>query len=167
MINSRRHFIKLTAGGFLSVAAHAGEPAAKQLRGIFPIAQTPFTDSDKLDVDSLVEQYRFIDRGRVHGFVWPQLASEWSTLTESERMEGAEALGSVSKKLRPALVLGVQAPTADAAVRYARHAKKVGADAIISLPPVNEKDPQAVVAYYKQVGQATDLPFFAQAVGNM
>jgi 4-hydroxy-tetrahydrodipicolinate synthase len=167
MINSRRHFIQLTAGGFLSVAAHAASPTSKQLRGIFPIAQTPFTDSNKLDVDSLVEQYRFIDRGRVHGFVWPQLASEWSTLSESERMEGAEALGAASKKLHPALVLGVQGPTADAAVRYAKHAKKVGANAIISLPPQNEKDPQAVVAYYKQVGEATDLPFFAQAVGNM
>lgn len=38
-------------------------------------------------------------------------------------------------KPRPALVLGVQGPNADAAVRYAIHAKKVGADAIISLPP--------------------------------
>jgi dihydrodipicolinate synthase/N-acetylneuraminate lyase len=99
--------------------------------------------------------------------VWPQLASEWSTLTEPERLEGAEALGSAAKKLRPALVLGVQAPTTEAAVRYAKHAKKVGADAIISLPPVNEKDPKAVVAFYKQVGEATDLPLFAQAVGNM
>ena len=43
---------------------------------------------DKLDVESLVEQFRFIHRGRVHGFVWPQLASECSTLSESERMEG-------------------------------------------------------------------------------
>jgi 4-hydroxy-tetrahydrodipicolinate synthase len=114
-----------------------------------------------------VEQLRFIDTGRVHGFVWPQLASEWSTLSESERMQGAEALGSAAKKLRPALVLGVQAPTTETAVRYAKQAKQVGADAIISLPPVNEKDPQAVVEYYKQVGQATDLPLFAQAVGNM
>jgi len=140
--------------------------AARQLRGVFPIAQTPFTDFDKLDVDSLVEQLRFIDRGRVHGFVWPQLASEWSALSESERLQGAEALGAEAKKLRPALVLGVQAPDTDTAVSYATHAKRVGADAIISLPPVDE-DPKAVVAYYKRVGAATDLPFFAQAVGNM
>src|ERR1700730_2046753 len=82
----------------------AGKPSGKVLRGIFPIVQTPFTESNKLDVDSLVEQERFIDRGKVHGFVWPQLASEWSTLTESERMHGAEAIMSAGRDLRPAIV---------------------------------------------------------------
>jgi 4-hydroxy-tetrahydrodipicolinate synthase len=167
MISSRRSFLQIVAGGSLCMAAQPTTTNSKQLRGIFPIAQTPFTGSDKLDTDSLVEQLRFIHRGRVHGFVWPQLASEWSTLSESERMQGAEALGAAAKKLRPALVLGVQAPSADTAVRYATHAKKVGADAIISLPPADEKDPNAVVDYYKRVGEATGLPLFAQAVGNM
>jgi dihydrodipicolinate synthase/N-acetylneuraminate lyase len=168
MSGSRRSFLQTMVAGplTLSVGRTLGA-TAKQLRGIFPIAQTPFTDSNKLDVDVLIEQLRFVDRGRVHGFVWPQLASEWSTLTESERLAGAEALGSAAKKLRPALVLGVQARTTEAAVRYAKHAKKVGADAIISLPPVDEKDPKAVIAFYKQVGEATDLPLFAQAVGAM
>nr|MDQ2901407.1 dihydrodipicolinate synthase family protein [Acidobacteriota bacterium] len=167
MISSRRSFLQLVAGGPLCIAAGAVNATGKQLRGIFPIAQSPFTVSDKLDINSLVEQLKFIHRGRVHGFVWPQLASEWSALSESERLEGAEALGSAAKQLRPALVLGVQAPNTEAAVRYAIHAKKVGADAIISLPPVDEKDPRAVVAYYMRVGEATDLPLFSQAVGNM
>ena len=167
MIHSRRLFFQAAAGSAICLGAPPGKANAKPLRGVFPIAQTPFTAADKLDVESLVEQLRFIHRGRVHGFVWPQLASEWSTLSEAERMEGAEALGAAAGKLRPALVLGVQAPNADAAVRYAVHAKKVGADAIISLPPVDEKDPKAVIAYYKRVGEATDLPLFAQAVGNM
>jgi dihydrodipicolinate synthase/N-acetylneuraminate lyase len=43
----------------------------------------------------------------------------------------------------------------------------VGANAIISLPPADDKDPRAVVDYYRRVGAATDLPLFAQAVGNM
>ena len=157
MMHSRRLFFQAAAGSAVCIGAPAGRADGKPLRGVFPIAQTPFTAADKLDVESLVEQLRFIHRGRVHGFVWPQLASEWSTLSEAERMEGAEALGAAAVKLRPALVLGVQAPNADSAVRYAMHAKKVGADAIISLPPVDEKDPKAVIAYYKRVGEATDL----------
>lgn len=164
---SRRQFFQTAVGSTLCVNAQPATAKAKPLRGIFPIAQTPFTPADKLDVKSLVKQLQFIHRGRVHGFVWPQLASEWSTLSESERLEGAEALGAVAGKLRPALVLGVQAPNVETAVRYAIHAKKVGADAIISLPPVDEKDPKAVVAFYQRVGEATDLPLFAQAVGNM
>ncbi len=141
--------------------------SSKPLRGIFPIAQTPFTTSDRLDLQSLVEELRFVDRGRVHGFVWPQLASEWQTLTESERMEGAEAIASTGKKLRPAIVLGVQAADTSAAIRYAKHAEKLGADAIISLPPGNQTDPAVVQEYYRQIGGATGLPLFVQAVGNM
>ena len=169
---SRRELFKslgtAAAGLVLSAGMPASEKAgAKPLWGIFPIAQSPFTDSDNLDIDVLVEQVRFIDRGRVHGLVWPQLASEWSTLSETERFEGAEAIASAGKKLRPAIVLGVQGPTLDAAMRYAKHAEKVGADAIISLPPANQNEPNAVVDYYRSVGAATGLPFFVQAVGNM
>jgi 4-hydroxy-tetrahydrodipicolinate synthase len=164
---SRREFLQIAAGASLSLAASGAEAASKPLRGVFPIAQTPFTESDKLDLDSLVEQLRFIHRGGVHGFVWPQLASEWSSLSESERLAGAEALGVAAKTLRPALVLGVQAANTDAALRFAKQAKAVGANAVISLPPAGEKDPKAVLDYYRRVGKATDLPLFVQAVGDI
>src|SRR5438094_805191 len=89
----RRRFLQVLGVGAIGLAAPAA-PHSKPLRGIFPIAQSPFTDADKLDIDCLVEQARFLDRGRVHGCVWPQIASEWSTLSESERLAGAEALAA-------------------------------------------------------------------------
>jgi 4-hydroxy-tetrahydrodipicolinate synthase len=159
----RRQFLQILGAG--AAGAAFGASGAKPLRGIFPIAQSPFTDADKLDLDRLAEQVRFLDRGRVHGCVWPQIASEWSTLTESERMAGMEAIAATGKKLRPAIVLGVQAPDIATAVRYAKHGAKVGADAIISLPPTGA-DAQAVLEYYKTIGAATKLPLFAQAVGD-
>jgi 4-hydroxy-tetrahydrodipicolinate synthase len=168
----RRDFLRLLGAGALGVTLSGSICSAqsrngKTLRGIFPIAETPFMDSDKLDLDDLVKQLHFIDRGGVHGFVWPQLASEWSTLTERERLEGAAAIIAAGKKLRPAVVIGVQAPDAETAVKYAKHAAQAGADAIISLPPPNQKDPAAILEYYKTVGRATNLPLFVQAVGNM
>ena len=69
----------------MSRSMAAEKAASKPLRGIFPIAQTPFTTADALDLETLVEEVKFIDRGGVHGFVWPQIASEWATLTEQER----------------------------------------------------------------------------------
>jgi 4-hydroxy-tetrahydrodipicolinate synthase len=161
----RREFF--TACGAVFVPWVAGSQAGrKPLRGIFPIAQTPFTGSDKLDVEALVKQLRFIDRGGVHGFVWPQLASEWSSLTEAERLQGAEALLSAGRKLRHAIVIGVQGGSTRDAVRFARHAEKLGADAVISLPPANA-DRAELVAYYQEIGKATALPLFVQAVGDM
>lgn len=161
----RREFFG-TCGSILVPWAAALQAGRKPLRGIFPIAQTPFTESDKLDVEVLVEQLRFIDRGGVHGFVWPQLASEWSSLTPAERLEGAEALLSAGRNLRPAIVIGVQAGSTQDAVRFARHAEKLGADAVISLPPA-QADTAAQLAYYQEIGKATALPLFVQAVGDM
>ena len=169
----RRNFLRTLGVGALGMAlpggavSAAGDGPPKPLRGIFPIAQTPFTESDKLDLESLVAQVRFLDKGRVHGFVWPQLASEWDTLSEAERLEGAEAVCEAGKKLRPAIVIGVQAPDTATAVKYAKHASKAGANAIISLPPAGQNDDKALFRYYKEIGAATELPLFVQAVGKM
>jgi 4-hydroxy-tetrahydrodipicolinate synthase len=170
---NRRAFLKLTTTGAIGLALSGGgtftarNSDSKPLRGIFPIAQTPFTEHDKLDLDSLIKELHFIDRGGVHGFVWPQLAREWQMLTESERLDGAEAVAVTGRKLRPAVVIGVQATNVSTAVKYAKHAEKSGADAIISLPPGGERDPQAILEYYKVVGNATTLPLFVQAVGRL
>jgi 4-hydroxy-tetrahydrodipicolinate synthase len=163
----RRDFLLAGAAAFTLARSGAAAAGKKRLLGILPIAQTPFTSSNKLDVESLAEQVRFLDRGRVHGVVWPQNASEWDTLSESERMEGAAAIAATGAKLRPAIVIGVQGPDVSTAIRYAKHAQRVGADAVISLPPANQSDPAALLEYYRQIGSATDLPLFVQAIGSL
>lgn len=170
--SGRRKFLQsVSAGALISVLIDgrmfaAPASGSKSLRGIFPIAQTPFNESGSLDLDAFAEEVRFNERTGVHGFVWPQNASEWKSLTERERFDGAEAIASVGKALRPAVVIGVQAANVATAVRYAKHAQKVGADAVISLPPENSP-PNDTLDYYKQLGMATDLPLIVQAVGNL
>ena len=167
----RREFLEWLGVSALTFAVPrifaAEATASKPLRGIFPIAQTPFTTANRLDLDSLAEEVRFIDRCGAHGFVWPQMASEWMSLSEAERLEGAEAIASTGKKLRPAIVIGVQSPDVSRAIRYAKHAERAGADAVMSLPPSEKSDAKSDLKYYQGVGGATGLPFFVQAVGNM
>ena len=169
----RRGFLRQLGVSTLCVAVADGKLCAderreaKPLCGIFPIAQTPFTESNELDLDALQKEVRFVDRCRAHGFVWPQMASEGMSLTERERLEGAEAIIKTGKSLRPAIVIGVQSPDVTTARRYAKHAESIGADAIISLPPSEHSDPQTDLEYYKAIGSATALPLFVQAVGNM
>jgi dihydrodipicolinate synthase/N-acetylneuraminate lyase len=168
----RREFLRLIGAGTLGLALPGGFLCAqgatpKPLRGIFPIAQTPFTASGKLDVDGLVEEVKFVDRGGVHGFVWPQMVSEWLALTEQERLLGMEAIASAGKKLKPAIVFGVQAADLGTSLKLAKHAAEVGADGIISLPPSENPTPQQMLDYYKAIGTATRLPLFVQAVGDM
>jgi 4-hydroxy-tetrahydrodipicolinate synthase len=170
----RREFLgRMGAGALVLAAAVEGRAAAggqngKPLQGLFPIGQTPCTPDNKVDFDGLAAEVKFCNRGGVHGFVWPQIASGWAGLTQKERMEGAEAILAAGKGGKTALVIGVQttAGDLDGATEYARHAAKNGADAIVSLPP-EKADESAMLEYYKGVGKATDLPLFVQSTGNM
>jgi 4-hydroxy-tetrahydrodipicolinate synthase len=159
--------VALTRRSFLQTLGALPLAAARQapLHGIFPIAQTPFTASNKLDVDALVSQVRFLDRCGVHGLVWPQLASEYASLSEPERLQGAEAILAAAKGLKPAVIIGVQSADLATSLRYARHADKLGADGVIAIPPKTE-DQSALLDFYKQLGRATPLPLFIQTVGN-
>jgi 4-hydroxy-tetrahydrodipicolinate synthase len=168
--SGRRAFLQMLGLGAtgLALSARALRAAkAKPLRGLFPIAFTPFTPDNKIDLEGLAAQVKFCNRGGVHGLIWPQLASGWTTLSDSERLEGAEAILSAGKAGTTALVIGVQSPDTEAVTRYTRQAEKLGADAIISLPPAGVTDEKALLAYYQQLGRLTGLPLFAQAVGTM
>ncbi|MBI1790779.1 MAG: dihydrodipicolinate synthase family protein [Acidobacteria bacterium] len=157
---NRRHFL-------FACAAAALRAEAKPLKGIFPIVQTPYTGSNHLDTETLGIEIQFLDRCGVHGVVWPQLASEWSELTPDERMDGAAAVMDAAKGRRVAVVLGVQGPDQEAAVRYARHAAKLGPDAIIALPPRDAANLDRVAGYYRAIGKACGRPLFVQTIGNM
>ncbi|MBN8733659.1 MAG: dihydrodipicolinate synthase family protein [Acidobacteria bacterium] len=166
----RRNFLSLAAAG--AAAAPALQTAlraqtAKPLRGIFPIIHTPFTEDDKVDFDDLVKHAHYLHRTGVHGMVWPQLASEWASLRPEERFRGAELLVKAANGLSPALVLGMQAPTIEEAVAYARHAEKLAPDAIIAIPQSGVTDNNKLFDYYKAIGNACKRPFFVQALGNM
>ena len=156
--------LTLSKSGF---AADSPVSVAKSLRGLFPIGQTPFTPDDKLDFDCLAAEVKFCNRASVPGFIWPQIASGWSTMSASERFAGAEAILAAGKGGKTALVIGVQTQNDDlaGAVAFAKHAAANGADAIISLPPAG--DDAALLSYYKAIGNATDLPLFVQTIGDM
>ena len=165
----RRDFLQMMGVGLagLALSNKALLAAAKPLRGLFPIAFTPITPDNKVDMEGMAAQVKFCNRGGVHGLMWPQNASGWTNLTDAERTEGTEVMLSAGKGGKTALVIGVQSADPDAAVRYAKQAEKLGADAIVSLPPPGVTDDKAVLAYYQQIGRLTSLPLFAQAVGNM
>ena len=170
----RRALLK-TLGSVAAAAAFskysvAAAPAAaggrKSFNGLFPIASSPFTQDDKLDLECLANEVKFCNRGGVPGLIWPQIASGWSTLTNDERFAGAEAMIAAGKGGKTAIVIGVQTKGNDlpGAVAFAKHAAQHGANAICSLPP--EGDNAAIVAYYKAIGAATDLPLFVQTSGD-
>ena len=169
-VHGRRAFLGTLGGGALGAVLPVSGNAAegKALRGVFPIGQTPVTSSDELDLECLQNEVRFCNRYKVHGFAWPQIASGWDTLSERERLDGAEAILAAGKGGRTALVIGVQDKDGniEKSVAYAKHAARNGADAIISLPRAKGDD-RATADYYTTIGKATDLPLIVQTHGDM
>ena len=151
---------------FAAAGPVAKSPNGRSLAGVFPIGWTPCKPDNTFDTEAMVRQQQFLNRGKVAGMAWPQNASGWQSLSAAEWNAGAEALASV--KGDTALVLGVQTEGFNVAnsQAYARKAKSLNADAIISLVPPSVSDAD-VIAYFKALADASGLPIMVQAVGEV
>jgi 4-hydroxy-tetrahydrodipicolinate synthase len=172
--NRREFFAAAAAAGSILSPPRAWARIDRKLEGIFPIMQTPFTDAGALDTDTLAREVQFLDRIGVQGMVWPQLASEYGSLSYEERIAGAEAIMQANRALnaRPAVVIGVQAADIESAVKYARHADKLAADAIVAIPldggkSDGGKNDARQMEYYSAIGAACSRPLIVQAIGDM
>ena len=66
--------------------------AEEDLRGLFVILSTPYTESGAVDYDDLAFQVEWLEHAGVHGLVWPQNSSDYPRLTEDEIRRGMETL---------------------------------------------------------------------------
>ncbi len=103
----------VAAGAAFSKFSVAAAPAAKTFSGLFPIAATPFTPDNKLDLDCLNNEVKFCNKGGVPGLIWPQIASGWTSLSTDERFAGAESMIAAGKGGKTAIVIGVQTQNKD------------------------------------------------------
>ncbi len=160
---TRRHFLAQAAG---AAAWALPSDAAKPLRGVFIIMATPFTEAGDVDFEDLENEVRWLDRCGVHGMVWPQLASEYMTLSKEERMRGMEVIARAARGRRPALVLGVQGPNTDAALDYVRQAEALNPNALIAIPPTEARTLDDFRQYYRSIAKAAKRPVFIQTTGG-
>ena len=164
-IYSRRQMLAAIGGTFAgSFLLHGG--TAKPIRGVFPIMSTPFREDKAVDYDDLAREVEFLDRCGVHGMVWPQLASEYFTLSRDERFKGMEVLAQAAKGKKPALILGVQGPDTKAALEYTRHAEKLEPDGLIAIPPTEARTLDDFGRYYRAIASETRRPIFVQTSGG-
>jgi len=131
------------------------------LAGIFQILQTPFADSGDIDWASLARQIDYCLAGGVHGLVTPALASEFFTLSDSERKQVVEFTGAQIAGRVP-YVVSVQGLNLQLALEFAEHGCQHGATALMAMPPYLRKAPKpAVREYYRQLANF-DRPLIIQ-----
>lgn len=166
---SRRDCLKTL--GMAAVAAHVPHTlyaagAAKPMRGVFIILNTPFTTSGEVDWEDLEREVAFVDRGGCHGVVWPQGSSSVATLTREERLRGMELLARTVQGKRVTLALGVQGKDTAEMLDYTRRANALGSDAVIAMPPTTGRSLDDYRAYFRALGGATTRPTIVQTSGG-
>lgn len=132
------------------------------LEGVYPILATPFTDTGKLDEESLTELVRFQLAANVNGIALFGNASEMYTLLEEERDRVTEI---VTKEVngRVPLVFGTGHTGVEGAIQLSKKAEAAGADALMILPPYMVKpDAPRLYDYFAAVAQAVSIPIMLQ-----
>jgi dihydrodipicolinate synthase/N-acetylneuraminate lyase len=139
-------------------------PGGPPFRGVFTIPSTPFRETGETDIPSFRRVVDFSIECGAHGLVFPVNASEWIHLSDDERFQLSEILVEQNAGRVPTII-GVAAATQELAARFARHAREIGADAVIAMPPHIRRRPlpeDVIFDYYRAISDAARLPVCIQ-----
>jgi 4-hydroxy-tetrahydrodipicolinate synthase len=140
------------------------ERGVNAFRGIFTISSTPFRETGEIDISSFRRVVDFCVEYGAHGLVYPVNANEWINLSDDERLELSQVLVEQNAGRLP-VVIGVAAATKEIACRFARHAREIGADAVIAMPPHIRRralTEDLIFEYYNAIATAAARPVFIQ-----
>ncbi|MBT3603578.1 MAG: dihydrodipicolinate synthase family protein [Candidatus Latescibacteria bacterium] len=133
-------------------------------RGIFTIPTTPFKETGEIDEAGFRRVIDFCVNSGAHGLVYPVNASEFFTLTDAERMHLSEVMIEQNAGRVPT-VIGVAGVSREVAMMFAKHAREIGADSVIAMPPYANKagvNMTAVYDYYVGLAEAAQIPVWIQ-----
>lgn len=132
----------------------------RDFRGIGAALVTPYTAEGQIDFGQLGQLVRFLLEQGIDGFYVAGSTSEVFLMTEEERMRVLETVIEANEG-RGFVVSHVGAISTEAAIRYAIHAKEMGADAISAISPFYYHfTTEEIIDYYQAIMDSTDLPMF-------
>lgn len=153
--------------GRAPAAASRTAPRDGDLRGLFVILSTPYTESGAVDYDDLAFQVEWLDHAGVHGLVWPQNSSDFPRLTTEEIRRGFEVLTEANRGRSMTLVLGVQQDSTPEMVAQARFAEGLEPDMMIAMPPKVGSSLADYQTYYSALAGVTERPVMIQTQPNL
>ncbi len=136
----------------------------KSYRGIFTIPSTPFLENGEIDIPSFRHLVDFCIECGAHGLVFPVNASEFSALSDAERFHLSEVLVEQNAGRLPAII-GVAGVSREVAAKFAKHARDIGADGVIAMPPYarrGELSEGVIFDYYQKISDVAHIPIFIQ-----
>ena len=130
-----------------------------ELHGILAAVPTPFTaDGSAVDETALAALVDRLVAAGVHGLVPCGTTGEFTSLSPEEHRRVIERYVSAAAGRVP-VVAGVGALTTQAAIDLVQHAERVGADAVMLVPPFYDPlDLPTLKIFLAEVAAATRLP---------
>jgi 4-hydroxy-tetrahydrodipicolinate synthase len=133
----------------------------RSIRGVLPIAPTPFQDTGEIDYPGLERLVNWAYSQGIDGLC-TGMVSELLRLTGSERIELTHRLAEMNAG-RGAMVASVGAESVNQAVVFADEALRAGCDAIMAIPPVSLSLPDGELEhYYRCLADRIPLPLIVQ-----
>lgn len=134
---------------------------ALKLRGVMQSTVTPLKDDFSPDLPTFEKLVEFHVRTGATAIAWPHHKAESLNLTIAERKQFAEVAVKVTAGRVP-VSIHISALAVEDTLALARHAEKIGADAVLAITPYFwQYDPGALYNYFVQVATHTRLPFIA------
>jgi dihydrodipicolinate synthase/N-acetylneuraminate lyase len=128
------------------------------MRGVHAAIVTHFDGDLKIDHDAVAAQVQRLIAGGVDGIVACGTMGEANSLSRTER-DGVVRTAIAAAHGKVPVCVGVSAPSAEHAARYARDAAAAGADSLMSLPPLLYRaDRRELREFFVEVSAATELP---------
>jgi 4-hydroxy-tetrahydrodipicolinate synthase len=129
-----------------------------KLKGVMQAPVTPMKDDGSFDPDGFAKMVDFHVRHGAPAIAWPHHKAESLNLTIEERKLGAEvAVKTVAKRVPVSIFTGTLSE--EDSLDIARHAQKIGADALLIISPYCRRPAQEeIYDSVVRIGTATDLP---------
>lgn len=130
--------------------------------GVYSVLPTPFRAGGDVDLESLNRVVDLIVGAGVSGVTALGVTGEVSRLTERERHA---IVDTVVRRVngRARVIVGASADGVRTCIEYSREARALGAAAVMVSPPRALKlNTESVVAHYKALADAVDLPIVVQ-----
>jgi dihydrodipicolinate synthase/N-acetylneuraminate lyase len=128
------------------------------LKGVMQAPVTPLKDDFSFDTAGFEKMVEFHVRHGAPAIAWPHHKAESLNLTIAERKLGAEiAVKTVAKRVPVSIFLGTLSE--EDSIDIARHAEKIGADAVLAISPYVRRPTQdEIFDSVVRLGTATGLP---------
>ncbi|CAM1640558.1 DapA-like [Bartonella apihabitans] len=129
-----------------------------QFKGIYTPVVTPYKRDYTIDKKAYAEVLESLIDAKVHGIIVAGSTGEYYAQTQQERLDLAEYAKKVIAGRLP-LMIGTGAIRTEESVTYAKHAREIGADAIlVTTPPYAVPTEEENARHALAIDKAANLP---------